>query len=454
LRTRLPAIAATVALAAVAAAAPAQGAVVSVRVDSSTDPAPLFDGTVTTLAHAVDGGDGSGPHPCTGPAEAAPAATATGALDDAMRGAGISWRGNWDPGFRDFFIDRIGAYASAAPDRYWSLTVNDHFSGGGCLTQVKDGDAIHFSFGPLFGAGVPTAPAAPGGPTGPRADDGSTAPASGPAAPTGKARGIAAGAAAYLRRNRGGAGAAWGRLALALRSASGAERAAAALLRGRLGRLGSDGSLEEDVNATAIAVLALERRRRRAARRAADWLVSVQSPGGGFGYRPGAAADVDTTGLATWALARMARWPQARRGGAFVRAAQAADGGFPSLPGGVSNSQSTGLALVALRVSGSGPGIRSPAGKTALDFLSSLAGDNGSIAYSDTANPTPVWTTAQALLGLTRRARLIGMDTLPEPDFRTTHGRENQADHGRGRECAPHMTDRGRRDAPVCSGRH
>jgi hypothetical protein len=413
LRTRLPAIAVTVALAAVtAAAAPARGAVVSVRVDSSTDPAPLFDGTVTTLPHAVDGGDGSGPHPCTGPAGATAAATATGALDDAMRAAGIPWRGNWDPSFRDFFIDRIGPYASAPPDNYWSLTVNDRFSGGGCLTQVKDGDAIHFSFGPLFGAGAPAAPAPSGGPAGPRAENGTTAPASGPSPPTGKARGVAARAGGYLRRNRGGAGAAWGRLALALRRGSGPQRAAAALLRGRLGQLAGDGSLGEDVNATAVAVLALERRRPRAAERAADWLVSTQSPGGGFGYRRGAPADVDTTGLASWALARMARWPQARRAGAFVRAAQAADGGFPSLPGGASNSQSTGLALVALRVSGIGPGVRSPTGKTPLDFLSSLGRDNGSIAYSDTANPTPVWTTAQALLGLTSRAKLIGMDTL------------------------------------------
>ena len=63
-----------------------------------------------------------------GSAGSAGGATATSTLDDAMRGAGISWRGNWDPSFRDFFIDSIGPYASAAPDRYWSLTVNGHFA--------------------------------------------------------------------------------------------------------------------------------------------------------------------------------------------------------------------------------------------------------------------------------------------------------------------------------------
>ena len=65
-----------------------------------------------------------------------------------MRSVGIPWRGNWDPSFRDFFIDRIGPFASAAPDRYWSLTVNGHFSGGGCLARVGDGDSVRFNLRP------------------------------------------------------------------------------------------------------------------------------------------------------------------------------------------------------------------------------------------------------------------------------------------------------------------
>jgi hypothetical protein len=403
------AIATTVAVAAVvAAAAPARGATVSLRVDSSTDPAPLFDGSVTTLPHSVDGSDGSGPHPCTGPPGGTPAATATGALDDAMRAAGIPWRGNWDPSFRDFFIDRIGPYASAAPDRYWSLTVNGNFSSGGCLASVETGDAVRFTYGPLFGDAPPAAPANPGETAGPRAESpphtGETSP------PTARLRGVATRAARYLRRSRGAVGAEWGRLALAVRRRSDPGPAAAALIRGRLGQQ-RGGSLDEDVNATAVAVLALEDRRPRAARRAARWLASVQNPNGGFGFRPGVVPDVDTTGLATWALAREGMRAAARRGGAFVRSAQAGDGGFPSLPGGVSNAQSTGLALVALRVAGIGPGVRSAGGKTGVDFLSSLARPDGSIAYSNAANLTPAWTTAQALLGLTSRAKLLARPT-------------------------------------------
>jgi hypothetical protein len=410
---RLLAITTTVALAAVVvAAAPARGATISLRVDSSTDPAPLFDGSVTTLPHSVDGGDGSGPHPCSGPPGAVPAATATGALDDAMRSGGIAWRGNWDPSFRDFFIDRIGPYASAAPDHYWSLTVNGHFASGGCLARVEDGDTVHFTYGTLFGDPV-AAPGESSGPAGPRGEGGTAAPGTGPRIR--RIRGLARRATAYLRRNAEGVGAAWGKLALAVRGGHGPERAATELLAGRLDRLRADGSLEDDVNATAIAVLALESP--HTARRAARWLASVQGPSGGFGFRPGMAPDVDTTGLAIWALAREELWPQTRRGAAFVRAAQAADGGFPSLSGGVSNSQSTGLALVALRVAGLGARVQSAAGRTALDFFSSLARPNGSIAYTATSNPTPIWTTGQALLGLTSKARLLGTDTLRRPDF-------------------------------------
>lgn len=417
----LLAIATTVALATVVAVAPAPGATVSLRVDSSTDPLPLFDASVATLPHPVDGGDGSGAHACAGPTGATPAATATGALDDAMRVAAISWRGNWDPSFHDFFVDRIGPYASAAPDRYWSLTINGRFTSGGCLARVEDGDVIHFAYGPLFGDPSPGGSGNPSGAAGPRAENGSPAASPGPSRK--RMRGIAARASRYLRRNPEGAGAAWGRLALALRQGANLAPAARGLIRGRLGEL-RHGSLGGDVNATAIAVLALESRRPRAARRAARWLASIQDPSGGFGFQPGIVPDVDSTGLAAWALAREDIWPQARRAAAFVRSAQSADGGFPSLPGGVSNSQSSGLALLALRLTGAGARVQSSAGRTPLDFLSSLARDNGSIAYDPSASPTPVWTTAQALLGMTGRAKLVGMDTLPDPDFQPTHGRQ------------------------------
>ncbi len=173
---------ATVAFAVVATVAvPAAGAaVVTLSVTAAGAPAPLFEGAVSTEPHAVDGSDGSGAHPCTGPPGSTPAATATGALDDALRGAGVPWRGNWDPSFRDFFIDSIGPYASSAPDRYWSLTVNGRFSNGGCLTQFVDGHSLHIINGPIIEAGSPGTPTA--GPQGPGGGLGSagTATKSGP----------------------------------------------------------------------------------------------------------------------------------------------------------------------------------------------------------------------------------------------------------------------------------
>lgn len=403
-------LAITVAFAAVMAVAtsPAGGVVVTLRVESTTaSTASLFDGTVTTTAHAVDGNDGGGPHPCWGPPGSTPAPTATGALDDAMRGAGISWRGNWDPSFRDFFIDRIGPYSSAPPDSYWSLTVNGRFSAGGCLTRVEDGDSIRFFYGPLFGTD-PSKPPVEGG--------GSSPPAG--KAPGGSGRGtsgkrlrrIAARAARYLQLAAGNSEA-WARLALALRGSGQPSQAAADLIETKIGSLRPDGSLGGDVNATALAVLAFQERKPAAAARAGSWLATQQTASGGFGYRSGVPPDVDTTGLASWALAIEHRLAAARRAAAFIRLAQSPDGGFPTIAGGASNSQSTGLGIIALRVSGFGPRRAvTESGDGPLDYLASLSRGNGSIAYdSRRSSPTPVWTTAQSLLGLTARAKLLAV---------------------------------------------
>jgi hypothetical protein len=355
-----PAIAVALA-AAMAGGAPARAVVVDLTVESSTVAAPLFDGPVDTEPHAVDGGDGSGRHPCWGPPGATPAPTPTGALDDALRGAGISWRGNWNPSFRDFFVDRIGPFASAAPDRYWSLTVDGRFSAGGCLTTVIDGDSVRFFYGPLFGAPPANDPAAPGdGPTEPGGPESASTP---PAIRRRALERVARRAARFLRGAKG-VGGEWADLALALRA--GREPAGAARQLGeRLRALPAKGST---------------------------------------------GPDVDSAALSAWALAMRGRDAAARRAAAFVRSTQAVDGGFPTMPGGGSNAQSTGVALVALRVTGLGPRpTPAPGGPTPLDYLASLARRTGSIAYSPGSSPTPAWTTAQALLGLTGRAKLLGL---------------------------------------------
>jgi len=359
-----PAIAVALVVA-MAGGAPARAVVVDLTVESATAPAPLYDGPVETLPHAVDGGDGSGPHPCWGPPGATPAPTPTGALDDALRGVGISWRGNWNPSFRDFFIDRIGPFASAAPDRYWSLTVNGRFSSGGCLTTVIDGDAVRFFYGPLFGAPSDDAPAAPGGSGADGGREGSPRPPSAPASGgrTDGPAGIARRAARFLR-GADGVGGEWAELTLAL--------------RGGREPTGGAGQLGKRLRTLVVA-----------------------DPVGG---------DIDSAALAAWTLVMRGRRAKARSAALFVRSAQAADGGFPTVPGGASNAQSTGVALVALRVTGLGPRpVPGPGGPTPLEYLASLARRDGSIAYAPGSSPTPAWTTAQALLGLTGRAKLLSL---------------------------------------------
>jgi hypothetical protein len=398
----------TVACAAVVTlAAPAGAAVVTLSVTAAGAPAPLFEGSVDAEPHAVDGSDGSGAHSCSGPPGSAPAATATGALDDALRGAGIPWRGNWNPSFRDFFIDSIGPYASVAPDRYWSLTVNGRFSSGGCLRQVVDGDSVHFFYGPLYEASPPGS--TPDNPKAPGAGPGSSGKATAAGPRPRKLRRVVAAAVRFLRRQRGEA---WARLALALHGEGDPAAAAAALVgKRRLASQNASGSFAGDVNATALAVLALDETQPRAAIRAAAWLAAIQAPSGGFGYRPGVVADVDTTGLASWALALRGRRTAVLRAATFVRSAQAEDGGFAALPGGESNAQSTGLATIALRVAAVGPRRSlTGSGRGPLDYLVALARRDGSIAYRPGSSPTPAWTTAQALLGLTPRARLLDWD--------------------------------------------
>lgn len=129
-------------------AALAGAATVTLRIEGSQK--TLFEGPVTTLAHQVDGGDGSGPHPCAGGLGSSPGPTAATALDDGARAAGIPWRGKWSPDFYDYFIESIGADSSQPPEGYWGVLVNETSVGGGCTTKVEDGDEVLWVYGAAF----------------------------------------------------------------------------------------------------------------------------------------------------------------------------------------------------------------------------------------------------------------------------------------------------------------
>ena len=251
---RLLAIATTVALAAVvAAAAPVRGATVNLEVNSASDPTPVFDGTVTTLPHAVDGSDGSDTHPCSGPNGSAASATATGALDDAMRAAGIPWRGNWDPG-----IPRLlrRPHRSLRLGRARPLLVSDDQRP---LRQRRlPGAGRRRRLGPLLLRPAVRRPR-PGGSRRRRGSGGTAGrqpvdSGEGEPPPVSPRR-LAVRAAAYLRRSGDAAGADWGGWRWPCGEATGPAGPPAALLGGGLSQ-SRDGSLGGDVNATALAVLA------------------------------------------------------------------------------------------------------------------------------------------------------------------------------------------------------
>ena len=323
-----------------------------------------------------------------------------------MRGAGIAWRGNWDPSFRDFFIDRIGPYASAAPDRYWSLTVNGRFASGGCLARVDDGDTIHFSYGPLFGDPAPSAPGDPGGPDRPAGrkptSHGGNRPVGREAA---RARGAGGGLSAALARG--------GRSGLGTAGAG-----AAAGRRPGTNRIGADPGQARRSCTTA--------RSRKTSTRppspywhwgAGDRVRRGRRLAGSLRSKIRAAASASARGsrpTSTPPGSPPGRWPgrgsgrRARRGG---RLRPLGAGGRRRLPipprRNRQRPEHRPRARGAAGLRHRRRGIRSAAGETPLDFLSSLARPNGAIAYTEEANPTPAWTTAQALLGLTGRGKLL-----------------------------------------------
>jgi Domain of unknown function (DUF4430) len=138
-------------LTAALACAPAHAAAttVTVRIEGATK--TLVEGKVPTTVHEVTG-DQSGPHKCDGTnagAHSTPGPTATGALDDAARIAGLTWAGNFSGD--DFLVNRIGPDASTS-SKFWGFAVNGVSpSVGGCQYQVASGDEVlwaYDAFGP------------------------------------------------------------------------------------------------------------------------------------------------------------------------------------------------------------------------------------------------------------------------------------------------------------------
>ena len=164
----------------------------------------------------------------------------------------------------------------------------------------------------------------------------------------------------------------------------------------------ADGSVGEQVNLTAFAILALRAAHVAVPSRIPGWLASQAGGDGGFSFaRRGGTSDVDDTGAALEALRTGSA--ESARGVRFIRAQQNHDGGFPSQPGGDSNAQSTAWAIQGLIAAGVDPaGLRS-GGRSPFDYLHGLIASDGHVRYSRGSDQTPVWVTAQALMALTRK---------------------------------------------------
>ncbi len=168
------------------------------------------------------------------------------------------------------------------------------------------------------------------------------------------------------------------------------------------GSLAGDGSVSDQVNLTAFAVLALRSDGVAPSGHSLDWIGRQQNSDGGFSFAAaGGASDVDDTGAALEALGGGSR--VSVRAVAFLRAQQNGDGGFPSQPGADSNAQSTAWAVQGLLAAGVDPSGLRRGGHSPFGYLSSLIRPDGHVAYSRSADQTPVWVTAQALMALDRK---------------------------------------------------
>jgi hypothetical protein len=136
--------------AALACAAPATAAAatkVNVRIEGKTK--TLFEGPVSASVHDVDAGDGSGAHKCDGTnggfgTTSGP--TATSAMDDAVKLAGLTWSGSYDSSFDDFIVNQIGPDA-ANDKQFWGVAVaGQSLQTGGCQRIVTSGEEVLWAY--------------------------------------------------------------------------------------------------------------------------------------------------------------------------------------------------------------------------------------------------------------------------------------------------------------------
>jgi energy-coupling factor transport system substrate-specific component len=167
-----------------------------------------------------------------------------------------------------------------------------------------------------------------------------------------------------------------------------------------------DGSFQGQVNLTAFGVLALRAAGRSGSEIAgsAAWLREAQNGDGGWGFNLGVPSDPDSTGAAMQALAVAGGGGTLTSGAEYLRESQRPEGGWGLNESGVTNTQSTAWAVQGLVAAGVSPGSVRRGGNSPLDYLRARQAADGHFRYSAASDQTPIWVTAQALLGIKRKA--------------------------------------------------
>ncbi len=171
-------------------------------------------------------------------------------------------------------------------------------------------------------------------------------------------------------------------------------------------RRSSSGSFEGQVNLTAFGILALRAAGAPASAlsRSAAWLREARNGDGGWGFRPQAGSDPDSTGAVLQALEVAGKRVATPRGVTYLRRAQRANGGFGLAATGPTNSQSTAWAVQGLVAAGVDPASVRSHGLSPLNYLARQQARDGHYRYSSVSDQTPVWVTSQALLAVNRKA--------------------------------------------------
>lgn len=185
-----------------------------------------------------------------------------------------------------------------------------------------------------------------------------------------------------------------------------------------------NGSVSQQTNLTAFAILALRAAGVTPPGSSVRWLIRQQDHDGGFNFgTAGGTSDVDDTGAVLEALAGVpggAAHSAVSRAVAYIDRHQDRDGGFAAFPGAGSDAQSTAWAIQGLLAAGSDPNALHRGGDPSpLAYLGSQMAPDGHIRYSQGSDQTPVWVTAQAAMALAGKP--LPVSAPPATPHTTSH---------------------------------